>query len=460
MADTGWLTESVGEDANPSYEHYAYFMRPEPRRNLSPIRLEYDEIFGRKVRVRDVEIGMVRNAQAKNRKKVKCYLEPYPHIRIKNAKPLQGWYKGLKEPPNKRPRPCFTEAILTEPYGGWCPVGCAFCYSNSGMRGYRGTGLVTVPLNYGEQITNQLKKVRRGAAGYITSFTDPFLPLEEVYHNSQGCAEAFVEVGLPIFFLSRLRYPEWALDLLTKNSHSYAQISVNTSVQNDWQKMAPGALDLEGIYAEIREMKNRGIYVSIQVNPIIPKVTSHGHINALFRNLAEAGADHVIVKFVEAGYSWAPAMVERMAKRFGDRGREFGRLFTQNIGGERTVDEGYRLNAHEMYSRWAKQFGLTYSVCYEYRYERDDGGNILSKTGVSIGREFTTSDQCHGHRVPVYYRDSAEEKFKPLEECPPSGCLYCAEENHGNPRCGDRIAGEGRALRFNELTYPIKKSNG
>jgi DNA repair photolyase len=79
--------------------------------------------------------------------------------------------------------------------------------------------------------------------------------------------------------------------------------------------------------------------VSIQVNPIIPGVTSHDDIRTLFRRLAEVGANHVIVKFVEAGYSWAPTMVERMVKRFGDRGREFARLFTENMGGQRTVRE-------------------------------------------------------------------------------------------------------------------------
>jgi hypothetical protein len=46
--------------------------------------------------------------------------------------------------------------------------------------------------------------------------TDPFLPLEDYYHNTEA-ARAFVEVGLPIFFLSRLRYPDWAVELLTKS---------------------------------------------------------------------------------------------------------------------------------------------------------------------------------------------------------------------------------------------------
>ena len=123
-------------------------------------------------------------------------------------------------------------------------------------------------------------------------------------------------------------------------------------------------------------------------------------------------------------------------------------------------DETYRLKAHRVLSSYAKRFGLTYATCYEYKYERDDNGNILSKTGISIGREFTTAPQCHGHKVPVYSRNSADEMFRPVDECPDTGCLYCASESDdGQPRCGDKIAGEGRALRFVDLKLPVSRDN-
>lgn len=457
--EQSWLTtKTVGEDDNTAATNYDYFMRPEPRDNLGPIEEIDDEWLG-KTKIRRLRIGMVRNAAEENKKEIIAYLHPYPHTRIDSAKPLQGWYKGLNEKDSVRPRPCFTEAVLTEPYGGWCAVGCAFCYVNSGFRGYRGTGLITVPINYGEQIRLQLSKMRRGAAGYFSSFTDPFLPLEAYYHNTQRAAEEFVKVGLPIFFLSRLRYPQWAIDLLKQSKFSYAQKSINTSNSEDFRRLSPGALNYRGHLSDITRLKREGIYVSIQVNPIIPGVTSHADIYRLFRDLAQAGANHVIVKFVEAGYSWAPTMTERMIKRFGDRGHVFESLFTENMGGQRTIQESYRMEAHERYSKWAANFGLTYATCYEYEYERDDKGKIVSKTGVSVGRKYTTSSQCHGHAVPVFSRNDSESLFEPLDECPPSGCLYCASENNGEPRCGDQIAGEARAVKLVELKLPIRSNS-
>lgn len=825
QSEQDWIGRIDEDEVNGAAERYAYFMRPEPFEDLGPIRLVDDPWLGKKAKVRDMKVGMTRNAADENKMHVTVYLQPFPHIRIDKAKPLQGWYKAIYEPPNVRPRPCFTEAILTEPYGGYCAVGCSFaicsgqtidspsgpilidelksgdvvwgrtirgiepcvvgeivkqftsnaievilsnglrisltpdhpiyingkgwirtdqaligdqmelfdeqmlylpetfwnsedllkemsqrastsgifssqtsekkarsimsgvseaysqykssdlfremslrftlqenegkqqrssqtfnqtlqglwdnnslalqnsmsrmsfedqvrerekmfgknewiegdsqisydenetqqlchdsgygrsgkvevgkevslqnpqhafslggfdssisgfsknqmvlrrysnnpqqrtkihprfssgdwgvyrserlygrnqqvkntqsesfgisnrslgrakaqtativalnqiksdwvydfetssenyyvngvlvhnCYINSGMRGYRGTGLITVPLNYGDQIKSQLAKTNRSAAGYFSSFTDPFTPLENYYHNTQKGAEAFVAEGLPIFFLSRLPYPKWAVDLLKENPYSYAQKSINTPDPDDWRLLSPGALGLEEHLEEIAMLKRNKIYVSIQCNPILPGITTHSQVCELFTKLKKAGANHVIVKFVEAGYSWAPEMVVKNKKRFGEkRGSQFEKLFQENIGGQRTIVESYRLEGHKIYQAHATKIGLTYATCYEYKYERNAGGQIVNKTGVSIGREYTTADQCHGQRVPMFYRN-AKGKFEEVEDCPPSGCMYCAAENDGEPRCGDALAGEGKALRLVDLKIPFE----
>lgn len=746
QSETEWIGRADQDEENSAAQRYEHFMKPEPREGLGPIEVIDDEFLGPNTKVRDMLVGMTRNAKTEDKKKMRIYLQPFPHIRLGKGKPLQGWYKGADEKDGVRPRPCFSEAVLTEPYGGYClpgetlvatpkgdkridclavgdkvygvkdgavvetdvlgwllvpkmkplvrletsegsltltgdhpvyslerndyvkaeelrlgeridsfeagsgereeagvtgitrlndsvvydietttsnflarspdqptyfhvhncAVGCSFaiasgqfvdspsgpilidelktgdvvwgrtnagvepvevgevaklwnskvlkvqtpngvlrltgdhpvfangewtqaenlkpgdllerlpsvsesdeqevllmgmpahpmrpaeientridsieeeeggwvydfetasenyyvdgllvhnCYINSGVRGYRGTGLISVPLHYGNQVKKQIKKARRMSAGYFSSFTDPFTPLEQYYHNTQQGAEAFVEQGLPIFFLSRLPYPTWAIDLLTQNKYSYAQKSINTSCPDDWRKLSPGAMSLEDHLNEISILKDEGIYVSIQVNPIVPGVTSNAQIVKLFKMLKEAGADHVIVKFVEAGYSWAPEMVKRHTKRFGkERGAAFAKLFTDNQGGQRCVQEEYRLNAHRIFQRQATKLGLTYATCYEYRYERNDDGSIKSKTGVSIGREFTTADQCHGQRVPMFTRSSDDVPFTEVEECPPSGCLYCAKENGGEPRCGDPTAGSAPAMRAKHYQQPI-----
>lgn len=333
------------------------------------------------------------------------------------------------------------------------------CYINSGVRGYRGSGLISVPMDYGEQVAKQLAKAKTSAAGYFSSFTDPFLPLEDVYHNTQRGIEAFTNVGLPVFILSRKKYPSWAMDALMKNPHSYAQKSINTWHEPTWRKLSPGAATLAEHMEDIRELRSRGIYVSIQLNPVLPGIVTHDDVEKTIEMLAEAGANHVIVKFVEAGFSWAPEMVKRVHHRF-DRDNpegaaKFAELFCDNIGGQRTIAEEYRMEGHHRYRKKATECGVTYATCYEYKYERDAIGRILNKRGVSIGREFITSEQCHGQKVPMYSRRDLTREFKPVPECPPTGCLYCADDNGGKPKCGSALFGAAKALRDKDFKSSV-----
>src|SRR5574337_412286 len=105
------------------------------------------------------DVGMVRNAKPENRHQEKVFIDPVPHIVKPQHVPLRGWYKSKYEPPRVRPKPCFTDALLTQPYGGTCQVGCPFCYLNGGTRGYRGAGVTVVDPTYPEQITKQLKRM-------------------------------------------------------------------------------------------------------------------------------------------------------------------------------------------------------------------------------------------------------------------------------------------------------------
>lgn len=459
MDHNEWLNKDAGEEAQ---EVYNYFMRPDPnqRKFLGPIEYEDDELTGTSAKFRMARIGMVRNAKDEDKKEVKVYLgfddtNYVPHIRITKAKALQGWYQDKhNDKRGSRVRPCFSEAVLTEPYGGYCTVGCAFCYINSGFRGYRGTGLISVPTHYGAQVEKMLGRVKTSTAGYFSSFTDPFLPIEDIYHNTQQGAEAFTNKGLPVFFLSRLKYPTWAIDLLKQNPFSYAQKSLNTGNREDWQKFSPGAMSLDDHIEEIRELRKQGIYTSIQVNPIVPGITTHDHIEELFDRLQEVGNNHVIVKFVEAGYSWAPAMTGRLTKRFGvERGKAFQELFQENqAGSQKTIVEPYRMKAHKLYQEMATKRGMTYATCYEYRRRTPEEG----KGWMSVGREMTTADQCHGQRVPMFTRSNVKDNFTEVEECPPTGCLYCTDDNDGKPRCGSETFGAAKALRAGDYRKEAK----
>lgn len=401
-------------------------------------------------RYEDRLIGMTRNAKAANRRRLRIYLDPAPHVVLDQNVPLRGWYKAKVEAPGVRPRPCYTEALLTQPYGGACPVRCFFCYVNNGLRGYRGQGVTVVDPAYPEKIGRQLDRMRTGAAGYISSFTEPFQPrLEPHYRVTERLAHQFVRVGLPVFFLTRQVPPDWVVDVLRANPYSYQQFSVNTPDPDTWRRLSPRAAPLPAILDAIRALRAAGVYLSIQVNPILPGVVRADEALALVDLLADAGAHHLIFKFVEVVHSAERALRERVRRVFPDRADEFDGLLTDSIGHVKTVAEGYRVDLLGRLQRVCTARNLTMGLCYEYAYRRDAKGAVIDRTGESLGPRFTTGDQCHGRRVPVFSRPSADVAFAPIPDCPPGGCLYCADEA-GAP-CGSALLARATALRPADL---------
>jgi DNA repair photolyase len=372
---------------------------------------------------------------------------------------LRGWYKSKHEPPGVRPRPCYTEALLTQPYGGACPVRCAFCYVNNGIRGYRGQGITVVDPKYPLKVAEQLERMQFGWNAYISSFTEPFQVLESVYHNTEQLSEIVTTFGLPLFYLTRQIPPDWAVRYLLKSKYSYCQFSIITSELETYRKLSPGAAPLGNILGFIREvLKPQGIYVSVQVNPILLGIVDEGDICRLIRALGRVGVNHCIFKFVEIVSPAAKAMVAKMHRMFpGERARRFEERFSETIGGLRTIREDARIGALMRFKRECDMQQMTMGLCYEYRYERDGDGRIKDKTGVSLGPEFTTAPQCHGMQIPIHIKRGGQ--FVPHDVCPPSGCLYCREANGANTPCGVPLLSEARALTpsdYNRKYWRVK----
>jgi len=388
-----------------------------------------------------VPLSMLRGADAKPHK---VHKKPMKHIIVDQSIPPRGWYKSKIESSDRiRPRPCYTEALLTSPYGGYCPVGCSFCYINNGSRGYRSTGLPTVDPDYPEKMRKQVRQMMISGAAYMTSFSEAFHILEDTYHVTQKLTNMFVEEGLPIFYCTRRLPAEWAIEALSINPYSYIQWSVNTSNPRDFKRLSPGAASLEDIFKHVQRLSGMGIYTSFQCNPIHPGVTSLEELKELVRIAADIGLDHIIFKFVEQVANARNVIVDRLRKRRFDSDKVdiLDSLFNQVIGGVYTIQQDVRLEWLEELLYETRINGVTMSLCYEYY---DDG-----KAGSNLAPYFTTSDQCHGRGIPVHYRPEPGERFVPLPGCYRKGCLYCDE--HGTLACKNDVLPQAKALQYSDL---------
>lgn len=388
-----------------------------------------------------IGLSMVLGGEAKPRK---VHLKPSKHIINDSAPTPRGWYKNKHEPERVRPRPCYSEAYLTTPYGGYCNVGCKFCYVDNGTRGYRSTGLPTVNPNYPEQVAKSLSKMYTCGAAYMSSFTEVFQePLERHYNVVQRLSKVFNDNNLPIFYLSRRVPPDWAVEALQKSPYSYMQWSINTSNESDLRKLTPGALKKSILYEQISKLRKLGIYTSFQVNPILAGITTLEELVTLVHEIASAGGNHVIFKFAEQVAPQRKLLWERLtgAKIEQERIDAFFDDFTQFIGGVYTTREDLRREWLTVLLEETRKARITMSTCYEYYA---DGG-----AGQSLAPWFTTADQCHGPSVPVHYRRTLDEPFQPLQGCYRKGCLYC--EEHGTKACKSETLIQAKALQYKDF---------
>lgn len=424
------MAENEKELTDEEVKRQGYLRRPSPTGEGEDERGHYQF----------VPLSMLKGAELKD---MKVYTEPVKHIVNESSPAPRGWYKNKLSPDNVRPRPCYSEAMLTTPYGGFCEVGCKFCYIDHGTRGYRATGLPTVNPDYPDEMRKKVEKLMVAGPAYMSSFTEVFQRLEDKYHITQRLTQVFLDAGLPIFYLSRKIPPDWALDALLQNPYSYMQWSVNTSNQDIYKKLSPNSFTLDELYEAVNRFSKAGVYISIQCNPMLAGIVTLEDIKQLVRNLASAGADHIIFKFAEQVTGNRKMLIEGLKRLPGVE--TFDKLLNQIVGGVYTIQEDVRRAWLTQLLQTTREADVTMSLCYEY-YEN-------GKAGANMAPWFTTADQCHGPAVPIHYRPAPGEPFVPLPGCFRKGCLYCNDV--GTKACHSETLLEARSLDYKTMRETV-----
>jgi len=376
-----------------------------------------------------------------------------PHILVESKKELHGWWNGYC--PSGR-RECSQERMLVNPYAG-CSVGCAMCYSRAlpgYFRQWNQKGVITVFKDFDKEIGKQLDRLYVASCAYLSPVTDPFQrPLENMYHLSERCAYAFLDRGLPVEFITKQgsNVPDALLERMAGQPHSFAQFTVFTAHEEFRQFMSPNGDSIDQQFSAVERTSKRGIFTVVRIDPWFPYIDDLNNIETLVKRAEKAGAKHIIFSYVDIPLSIKHQILEQLdlyhasGKPKSYRGRaQLSRLYQILY----TDLQGRDLNAHIEFRREvfaaAKEIctkhSLTFALCMEFECRGD--------RYFGLNEDYMTSPACEGLKVPVYRRDSLDEKFSPIEGCDGNCLAFAKSKGSCNLACGTPTLAEAGALRL------------
>jgi len=342
--------------------------------------------------------------------------EPQNHIVVPTKKELHGWWPGKRE--------CTSERMLINPYNG-CGIGCFFCYSLAfpgHFQTFRKENVIIVAKDFDKIVSDQLNSIDVASCGYLSPVTDPFQPVNNLYHLSEKIIGVFVERNIPIEFITKAEIPEEAIELIKEQKHSFGQVSFLTINENLRNILAPQGASNNVLFRNLERMAKKGIYAVCRIDPIFPYITDRkSDFQQLIKRAKDSGAKHMIASALDIPLKIHREVFNKINNYFGP-GVEFDyrKLYIENIDGYLNAKVEYRKKVFDNLRNICENFAMTFALCMEYE--------LIDGKPKGLNREFSSSRNCEGIDIPVYRRE--KEKFVPATDCR-GDCLNCAEAKCG-----------------------------
>ncbi len=213
------------------------------------------------------------------------------------------------------------------PYRG-CEHGCAYCYARP-THEYLGfsAGLdfeseIMVKEDAPELLRAELMSPRwQPQAIFLSGVTDCYQPVESRLKLTRRCLEVLVEFRNPVFVITKNRLVTRDADMLSELArHGAAAVwlSITTLDAELRQVLEPRTSPPAARLAAIRELKQAGIPVGVNVAPVIPGLTDH-EIPAILQAAADAGATAAGCAVVRLPYAVTPLFEQWLERHFPDR---------------------------------------------------------------------------------------------------------------------------------------------
>ncbi|HSE84546.1 MAG TPA: radical SAM protein [Thermodesulfobacteriota bacterium] len=198
---------------------------------------------------------------------------------------------------------CFDYVINC--YRG-CSFGCLHCYA-SFMKKFTGHkeewgDFVDVKANAVEVLKKEIKKISSGRV-FLSSVTDPYLPLEAKFRLTRGVLECLIDTDFEVTILTRSPLVTRDIDIFKRLRSVEVGFSVPTDREDVRKIFEPNATPISSRIKALGKLKEEGIRTYAFVAPLLPVNPEN------LAKLLHPVADHVMLD--NLNYPWKVSDIVR-----------------------------------------------------------------------------------------------------------------------------------------------------
>ena len=224
-----------------------------------------------------------------------------------------------------------------------CEHGCIYCYARPSHAYHDlSPGLDFESRLFAKPNAAALLRKTLAKPGYkpatiaIGTNTDPYQPIERTYRITRQILEVMVETRHPIVITTKSTRVTDDISLLSnlaKDQLTGVALSVTTLDPMLARILEPKASTPSKRLEAVRKLSDAGIYVHVNIAPIIPAITDH-EIEALVEAAVEHGAKSVSWIPIRLPHEVAPLFRDWLAVHFPDRAGKVMNIIRELRGGK------------------------------------------------------------------------------------------------------------------------------
>jgi len=179
-----------------------------------------------------------------------------------------------------------------------CEHGCRYCYADSITKRFAKHKelwgeFVDAKINAPEVLRKEILNKKKGTV-FLSSLTDPYLPLEKKYQLTRKCLEILLKHQFPIIIQTKSSLVLRDLDLIKQFKNREIGFTV-TSLDDEIRKnFEPNSSSVQEKLDAIKVLKENGIKVYVFFGPILPYL-SDKNLEEYFETMAKLKVDEILV---------------------------------------------------------------------------------------------------------------------------------------------------------------------